>query len=89
MISVVVLNHCSASQVQVHVQATLELSMLHCEAAECDLAIRHLAQALRADPLIGENYHQDLMACLANVESKYAAYRTLPPLYQVSAHRPR
>jgi len=56
-----------------YVQATLELSMLHCEAAECDLAIRHLAQALRADPLIGENYHQDLMACLASVESKYAA----------------
>ena len=56
-----------------YVRATLELSMLHCEAAECDLAIRHLAQALRADPLIGENYHQDLMACLASVESKYVA----------------
>ena len=56
-----------------YVRATLELSMLHCEATECDLAIRHLAQALRADPLIGENYHQDLMACLASVESKYAA----------------
>ena len=56
-----------------YVQATLELSMLHCEAAECDMAIRHLAQALQADPLIGENYHQDLMACLASVESKYAA----------------
>ena len=56
-----------------YVRAGLELSMLHCEAAECDLAIRHLAQALRADPLIGENYHQDLMACLASVESKYAA----------------
>lgn len=56
-----------------YVRATLELSILHCEAAECDLAIRHLAQALRADPLIGENYHQDLMACLASVESKYAA----------------
>ena len=56
-----------------YVRATLELSMLHCEAAECDLAIQHLAQALRADPLIGENYHQDLMACLASVESKYAA----------------
>jgi DNA-binding SARP family transcriptional activator len=56
-----------------YVRATLELSMLHCEAAECELAIRHLAQALRADPLIGENYHQDLMACLASVESKYAA----------------
>ena len=56
-----------------YVQATLELSMLHCEAAECDLAVRHLAHALRADPLIGENYHQDLMACLASVESKYAA----------------
>ena len=56
-----------------YVQGVLELSMLHCEAAECDVAIRHLAQALRADPLIGENYHQDLMACLASVESKYAA----------------
>ena len=56
-----------------YVRATLELSMLHCEAAECDLATWHLAQALRADPLIGENYHQDLMACLASVESKYAA----------------
>ena len=56
-----------------YVRTTLELSMLHCEAAECDLAIQHLARALRADPLIGENYHQDLMACLASVESKYAA----------------
>jgi two-component SAPR family response regulator len=38
---------CKAS----YVRATLELSMLHCEAAECDLAIRHLAQALRVDPV--------------------------------------
>jgi DNA-binding SARP family transcriptional activator len=56
-----------------YVQASLELSMLHCAAAECAPAIRQLAGALRADPLIGENYHQDLMACLASVQGKYAA----------------
>jgi DNA-binding SARP family transcriptional activator len=55
------------------VKATLELSMLHCAATECTLAVRHLAQALKADPLIGENYHQDLMSCLTSVESPYAA----------------
>ena len=44
-----------------YVHANLELSTLHCEAGEHDLAIRHLTQALRADPLIGENHHQDLM----------------------------
>ena len=56
-----------------YVRANLELSTLHCEAGECGLAIRHLAQALRADPLIGENHHQDLMIRLSSVEGNYAA----------------
>ena len=56
-----------------YVRATLELSRLHREAGEHDSATWHLAQALRADPLIGENYHQDLMVRLASVESTYAA----------------
>ena len=56
-----------------YVHATLELSRLHRDAGEHDLAIRHLTQALRTDPLIGENHHQDLMVRLASVESTYAA----------------
>ncbi|MGY2896387.1 BTAD domain-containing putative transcriptional regulator [Deinococcus sp. UYEF24] len=56
-----------------YVRATLELSQLHHDAGESDLAIRYLTQALRADPLIGENHHQDLMVRLANVQSHYAA----------------
>lgn len=56
-----------------YVRATLELSKLHCQAGDCELAIRHLTEALRTDPLIGENHHQDLMIRLASVESHYAA----------------
>jgi DNA-binding SARP family transcriptional activator len=56
-----------------YVRSTLELSRLHHDAGEHDLAIRHLTQALRADPLIGENHHQDLMVRLASVNSTYAA----------------
>ncbi len=56
-----------------YVRATLELSRLYFENGEHDLANRHLAQALRADPLIGENHHQDLMVRLASAESTYAA----------------
>lgn len=56
-----------------YVHATLELSQLHHDAGESDLAIRQLARALQTDPLIGENHHQDLMVRLANVESHYAA----------------
>ena len=56
-----------------YVRATLELSQLHHDAGESDLAIRLLTRALQTDPLIGENHHQDLMVRLANVESHYAA----------------
>jgi DNA-binding SARP family transcriptional activator len=56
-----------------YVRALLELSKLHYHAGEGDLAIQRLTQALQTDPLIGENYHQDLMIRLADVESHYAA----------------
>ncbi|WP_202630567.1 bacterial transcriptional activator domain-containing protein, partial [Deinococcus alpinitundrae] len=56
-----------------YVRAMLELSKLHYDAGESNLAIWHLTQALRTDPLIGENHHQDLMVRLASVESHYAA----------------
>ena len=56
-----------------YVHVTLELSQLHHDAGERDLAIRYLTQALQTDPLIGENHHQNLMVRLASVESHYAA----------------
>ena len=56
-----------------YVRASVELSMLHCDAMACDMAVRSLAHALRADPYLGENYHQDLMSCLSRVEDRYAA----------------
>ena len=56
-----------------HVRALLELSKLHYDVGEGELAIRQLTRALQADPLIGENHHQDLMVRLASVESHYAA----------------
>ncbi|WP_216322123.1 AfsR/SARP family transcriptional regulator [Deinococcus aestuarii] len=57
----------------VYTRARLERSLLHCEGLHCDLAVRDLALALRADPYIGENYHQKLMTCLSVVEGRYAA----------------
>lgn len=56
-----------------YVRACVELSLLHCERAECGGAVSALVRALRADPFIGENYHQKLMTCLSVVEGKYAA----------------
>lgn len=56
-----------------YVRASVELSMLHCDAMACEAAIQSLARALKADPYLGENYHQDLITCLSAVESKYAA----------------
>jgi DNA-binding SARP family transcriptional activator len=57
----------------VYVQAQLELSELQCEAGACSSSVESLAQALRADPYMGENHHQRLMTCLSVVEDKYAA----------------
>ncbi|MFB9991149.1 BTAD domain-containing putative transcriptional regulator [Deinococcus oregonensis] len=57
----------------VYTRARIERSLLHCEQLHCDLAVRDLVAALKADPFIGENYHQKLMTCLSVVEGKYAA----------------
>lgn len=56
-----------------YVRAALEVSLLHCDHGSCESAVSALARALRADPYIGENYHQKLMTCLSVVEGKYAA----------------
>ena len=56
-----------------YVRASLEVSLLHCDHGSCDAAVGALVRALRADPFIGENYHQKLMTCLSVVEGKYAA----------------
>lgn len=54
-----------------YVQANLELSLLHCEEHACDLSVLAMVRALKADPYVGEQYHQRLMTCLSVVESKY------------------
>jgi two-component SAPR family response regulator len=56
-----------------YVRAALELSLLHCDQGSCESAVGALVRALRADPFIGENYHQKLMTCLSVVEGKYAS----------------
>ncbi len=56
-----------------HVRARLDVAFLHCDALECQLGIRNLATALATDPLIGENYHQDLMTCLCTVGNRHGA----------------
>ena len=57
----------------VYVQAQVELSQLQCEAGACASSVESLAQAVRADPYMGENHHQRLMSCLSMVEDRYAA----------------
>ncbi|AZI44879.1 response regulator receiver protein (plasmid) [Deinococcus psychrotolerans] len=54
-----------------YVQANLELSLLHCDEHACDLSVLAMVRALRADPYVGEQYHQRLMTCLSVVENKY------------------
>ena len=56
-----------------YVRAALEVSLLHCDHGSCESAVGALVRALRADPFIGENYHQKLMTCLSVVEGKYSA----------------
>ncbi|WP_309569556.1 BTAD domain-containing putative transcriptional regulator [Deinococcus sp.] len=56
-----------------YVQAHLELSLLHCETGACTLSVVSLVRALKADPYVGEHYHQRLMTCLSVVEDKYAS----------------
>jgi DNA-binding SARP family transcriptional activator len=56
-----------------YVRATLELSLLRCGHRDCAGSVQALVGALRADPYVGEQYHQRLMTCLSVVDSKYAA----------------
>ncbi|AWN24313.1 response regulator receiver protein [Deinococcus irradiatisoli] len=56
-----------------YVRACTELSLVYCEQRDCPAAVGALVRALKADPYIGEQYHQKLMTCLSVVESKYAA----------------
>jgi|GEM_PF-1291182 len=56
-----------------YVRAALELSLLYCDQTRCEAAVASLARALKADPFIGENYHQDLMTCMTVIEQKYGA----------------
>jgi DNA-binding SARP family transcriptional activator len=56
-----------------YARAEIELSMLHCDRGQCRASVSALVRALRADPFIGENHHQKLMACLSVIEDRYAA----------------
>jgi DNA-binding SARP family transcriptional activator len=61
------------SYTQAVVELALELCMTSPEASSCDRMVEALIDALRADPFLGEDYHQWLMRCLVQAESKYAA----------------
>jgi len=56
-----------------YVRACVEVSLVHCEQRDCQDAVGALVRALKADPFIGEQYHQKLMTCLSVVEGKYVA----------------
>jgi two-component SAPR family response regulator len=56
-----------------YVRAEIEVSLLHCEHGACESSVAALVRALRADPYLGENWHQKLMTCLSVVEGKYAS----------------
>lgn len=56
-----------------YVQALLEVALIHCAHQDCAASARSLAQALRTDPYVGENYHQRLMCCLSVVADKFSS----------------
>lgn len=58
---------------QVYAQTLLEKALLHCDQLQCAMALESLTAALRLEPLVGENYVQKQMVCLATLNSKYAA----------------
>lgn len=60
---------------QGYAQAAVELALELCmvNSGSCDRMAQVLVQALRADPYLGEDYHQWLIRCLAQAEGKYAA----------------
>lgn len=53
-----------------YANACVELAVLHCDDAHCAPAVLHLTRALRTDPYLGENYHQNLIACLGALEGR-------------------
>jgi len=56
-----------------YVQALLELALIYSDHADWFNAAAYLKRALRADPYLGENYHQRLMWCLAAAGDRYGA----------------
>lgn len=56
-----------------YVQALLEVALIHFDQEDWQATSDYLERALRADPYIGENYHQRLMWCLAAAGDRYGA----------------
>ena len=56
-----------------YVQALLEVALIGCAHQDCAASAQSLAQALRTDPYVGENYHQRLMCCLSVVADKFTS----------------
>lgn len=56
-----------------YVQALLEVALIHYDREDWRATAEYLERALKADPYIGENYHQRLMWCLAAAGDRYGA----------------
>ncbi len=56
-----------------YTRAEIEVSLLHCEQSNCQASVATLSRALQVDALLGENYHQKLMACLSVIENQQSA----------------
>lgn len=57
----------------VYVQALLEVALSYSEQGNWPAAAEHFRRATQADPYVGENYHQQLMRCLAASGDAYGA----------------
>lgn len=56
-----------------YVQALLEIALTHYDQEDWRATSDYLERALKADPYIGENYHQRLMWCRAAMGDRYGA----------------
>ncbi len=56
-----------------YVQALLEVALIHYDQEDWRATAEYLERALKADPYIGENYHQRLLWCLAATGDRYGA----------------
>ncbi len=56
-----------------YIQALLETALIHQNREDWAAASHYLERALQADPYLGENYHQQLMWCLAAAGERYRA----------------